>query len=92
MQMKDPVCQHVVKMRDHLKQDVDYIIFSQTALIGVQNSPELYNQSSKFALAVLYRVIFLTGSAQKVLSIRLHSKSHQKSSKCQNLLTEKKTF
>ena len=36
----------------------------------------------------IYRVFFLTGSAQKVLSIRLHSKSHQKSSKCQNLLTD----
>ena len=31
---------------------------------------------------------FLTGAPLKVLSVRLHSKSHQKSSKCQNLLTE----
>ena len=31
---------------------------------------------------------FLTTSAQKVLSIRLHSESHQKSSKCQNLLAD----
>ena len=37
-----------------------------------------------------YRAIFLTGTPLKVLSVRLHSKSHQKSSKCQNLLTEKK--
>ena len=34
-----------------------------------------------------YRVSFLTGAPLKVLSVRLHSKSHQKSSKCQNLLT-----
>ena len=33
--------------------------------------------------------VFLTGPTQKVLSVRLHSKSHQKSSKCQNLVTEK---
>ena len=33
--------------------------------------------------------VFLTGAPLKVLSVRLHSKSHQKSSKCQNLLTEK---
>ena len=31
--------------------------------------------------------IFLTGAPLKVLSVRLHSKSHPKSSKCQNLLT-----
>ena len=37
----------------------------------------------------MYRVSFLTGAPLKVLSVRLHSKSHQKSSKCQNLLTEK---
>ena len=36
-----------------------------------------------------YRVIFFTGTPLKVLSVGLHSKSHQKSSKCQNLLTEK---
>ena len=36
-----------------------------------------------------YRVFFLTGPTQKVLSVRLHRKSHQKSSKCQNLLTGK---
>ena len=36
----------------------------------------------------IYRVFFLTGPTQKVQSIRLHSKSHQKSSKCQNLLTD----
>ena len=30
---------------------------------------------------------FLTVPTQKFLSVRLHSKSHQKSSKCQNLLT-----
>ena len=35
-----------------------------------------------------YRVSFLTGPAQKVLSIRLHSKFHQKSSKCQKFLTD----
>ena len=40
-------------------------------------------------LNVLYR-FFLTGAPLKVLSVRLHSISHQKSSKCQNLLTEKK--
>ena len=34
-----------------------------------------------------YRVFFLTGAPLKVLSVRLHSKSHPKSSKCQNLLT-----
>ena len=33
--------------------------------------------------------VFLTGAPLKVLNVRLHSKSHQKSSKCQNLLTEK---
>ena len=33
---------------------------------------------------------FLTGPTLKVPSVGLHSKSHQKSSKCQNLLTEKK--
>ena len=32
---------------------------------------------------------FLTGAPLKVLSVRLHSKSNQKSSQCQNLLTEK---
>ena len=37
-----------------------------------------------------YRVSFLTGAPLKVLSVRLHSKTHQKSSQCQNLLTEKK--
>ena len=31
--------------------------------------------------------VFLIGATLKVLSVRLHSKSHQKSSKCQNLLT-----
>ena len=36
---------------------------------------------------VIYRVSFLTGAPLKVLSTRLHKKSHQKSSKCQNLLT-----
>ena len=36
-----------------------------------------------------YRVFFLTGAPLKVLSVRLHSKSHRKSFKCQNLLTEK---
>ena len=35
----------------------------------------------------MYRVFFLTRPPLKVLSVRLHSKSHQKSSKCQNLLT-----
>ena len=35
----------------------------------------------------LYRVFFLTGAPLKVLSVRLQSKSYQKSSKCQNLLT-----
>ena len=34
-----------------------------------------------------YRVVFLTGPSKIFLSIRLHSKSHQKSSKCLNLLT-----
>ena len=38
---------------------------------------------------LFYRVIFLTGTPLKVLSVRLHSKSHQKSSKCQNFLTNK---
>ena len=37
----------------------------------------------------IYRVIFLTGTPLKVLSVRLHSKSPQKSSKCQNFFTEK---
>ena len=37
-----------------------------------------------------YTGFFLTGAPLKVISVRLHSKSHQKSSKCQNLLTEKK--
>ena len=32
-------------------------------------------------------MVFLTGLLLKVLSVRLYSKSHQKSSKCQNLLT-----
>ena len=31
---------------------------------------------------------FLTGPTLKVLSVRLRSKLHQKSSKCQNLVTE----
>ena len=35
----------------------------------------------------MYKVFFLIGSAQKVLSVRLHSKSLRKSSKCQNFLT-----
>ena len=35
----------------------------------------------------IYRVSFLTGPTQKVLSVKLHSKLDQKSSKCQNLLT-----
>ena len=34
--------------------------------------------------------VFFNWDPLKVLSVRLHSKSHQKSSKCQNLLTEKK--
>ena len=34
-----------------------------------------------------YRCIFLTGPSKIFVSVRLHSKSHQKSSKCQNLLT-----
>ena len=34
-----------------------------------------------------YRVHFLTGPSKIFLRVRLHSKSHQKSSKCQNLLT-----
>ena len=34
-----------------------------------------------------YRVVFLTGPSKIFLSIRLHSKSNQKSSKCLNLLT-----
>ena len=34
-------------------------------------------------------MIFLTGTPLKVLSVRLHSKSHQKSSKYQNFLTKK---
>ena len=33
--------------------------------------------------------VFFNWSSLKVLSVRLHSKSHQKSSKCQNLLTGK---
>ena len=35
----------------------------------------------------LYRVAHLTAPPVKVLSVRLHSESHQKISKCQNLLT-----
>ena len=42
--------------------------------------------AAQFVLT-MYRVIFFTGTPLKVLSVRLHSKSHQKSSKCQNLLT-----
>ena len=34
-------------------------------------------------------MFFLTGAPLKVLSVRFHSKFHQKSSMCQNLLTEK---
>ena len=34
--------------------------------------------------------VFFNWCPLKVFSVRLHSKSHQKSSKCQNLLTEKK--
>ena len=34
-----------------------------------------------------YRVFFLTGAPLKVLSVRSHSKSHQKSSLCQNYLS-----
>ena len=44
---------------------------------------------SPLILTNTYRVIFLTGTPQKVLCVRLHRKSHQKSSKCQNLLTKK---
>ena len=47
-------------------------------LIGTQDSQHF----------AIYRVFFLTGPTQKVLNIRLHSKSHQKSSKCQNLITD----
>ena len=35
-----------------------------------------------------YRVFFLTGAPLKVQSVRLQSKSYQKSYKCQNLLTD----
>ena len=37
-----------------------------------------------------YTGCFLTGAPLEVLSVRLHSKSHKKSCKCQKLLTEKK--
>ena len=33
-----------------------------------------------------YRAVFFTGPPLKVLSVKLHSKSHQKSSKCQNFV------
>ena len=48
-------------------------------------------QCFQWKMLLMYRVFFLTGPTPKVLSVRLHSKSHQKSSKCQNLVTEKKT-
>ena len=41
---------------------------------------------AKYISYISYRVFFLTGAPLKVLSFRLHGKSHQKSSKCQNFL------
>ena len=51
--------------------------------------PWIRRWNRTWKIQVSYRFFFLTGTAPKILSIRLHSKSHQKSSKCQNLLTEK---
>ena len=57
---------------------------------SLPNSPAPVSTSwSKIEQYVwLYRVFFLTVPTQKFLCVRLHSKFSQKSSKCQNLLTD----
>ena len=60
---------------------------SLTSLQGV----EVWSlKSGRLSRRSNYRGFFFTGTPLKVLCVRLHIKSHQKSSKCQNLLTEKK--
>ena len=39
-----------------------------------------------------YTVFFFTDPPLKVLSVRLHSKSHRKSSKCQNFLSHRMLY
>ena len=56
---------------------------------GDRQVPAVFLQMSNFDIChekYKYRFFFVTVAPLKALSVRLHSKSHQKSSKCQNLL------
>ena len=56
-------------------------------LLKLASSVKCSWRNNNFRYLISTGCFFLTGPPIKVLSVRLHSKSYQKSSKCQNLLT-----
>ena len=67
--------------------EMNIIWLDQSWISRLKYSP--HHKACYVVQVVIYRVIFLTGTPLKVLSVRLHSKPHKKSSKCQNFITEK---
>ena len=53
-------------------------LFAFEVFVNFANSAQTEYCPSFTLLARLYRVVFLTGAPLKVLSVRLHSKSHKK--------------
>ena len=85
-------CRLLPKIHCILQQQVMYIQMFIQLLQACQTKRARRGQkheedaSSNFGpLDTFCRVVFLTGPSKIFPSIRLHSKSHQKSSKCMNL-------
>ena len=79
-----------------IKMDFMLLIFHRPAniLLRVSHRNLLISVSGARCLCPSQKVcyihgVFLLVRPKKLLSVRLHSKSHQKSFKCRNLLTEK---
>ena len=74
---------------------LDYLLFRATMGFSwgfqiqflAQKKPDFEKLHGMWRQSLYTGCLFLTRTPITVLSIRLHSKSHQKSSKCQNLIT-----